>query len=354
MIDDRKRLLIVDDSEIDRIILKSILATEFDVLEASSGNLAFEYITEKQELLDAILLDINMPHIDGFDILQFMKDKKIVDIPVFLVTAEPTLSNVERALQYNVKEFIGKPFDKEDIVRRLRSRLGIPPIYDLQKLQLAETQKYIADLEAFYKSCLATMGKSDEHYRTMADLMEIMLTGYSRSSKGTKMKEDNIKLISKAAYFCDIGELFIPDKRLLLLEGRSQSKDVQRNHTELGAAFVRLNRAKDCNYFVEICASMCQHHHERFDGTGYPHGIVGKNNSVYNQMCRLVDEFAEMRSKFYGGKGKPVSFVIKRLLNDNEGMVSPEVFAILEDCEKPILNYFMKGDSYANAPGGGE
>jgi len=345
MAQERKRLLIVDDSEVDRIILRSILASEFEIMEASSGNLAFEYITEKKDLLDAVLLDINMPHVDGFDILQFMKDKKIEDIPIFLVTSEPTLENVERALQYHVEEFIGKPFDKEDVLRRLRSRLGIPPIYDLQKLQLAETQKYVASLESFYKNCLTIMGKNDDHYRTMSDLMEILLTGYSRSSKGTKMKADNIKLVSQAAYFCDIGELFIPDKRLLLLEGRSQASALQKNHTELGASFIRLNQSKDCNYFVEICASMCQHHHERFDGKGYPHGITGKNNSFFNQLCRLVDEFAMMRSKFYGGKGKPVSFVIKRLLNDNEGMVSPEVFSLLEDCEKSILNYFMKGDS---------
>ena len=84
------------------------------------------------------------------------------------------------------------------------------------------------------------------------------------------------------------------------------------------------------------------HHHERFDGTGYPSHIMGKSNSIYNQLCRLVDEFELRRSKFYGDRAKPVSFVIKRLLNDDKGMVSPELFSVLEDCEKQIYNYFIK------------
>lgn len=87
---------------------------------------------------------------------------------------------------------------------------------------------------------------------------------------------------------------------------------------------------------------MCLHHHERYDGGGYPSGLKGKNNSIFNQLCRLVDEFEEMRSKFYGDKSKPVSFIIRRLINDDGGMVSPTLYALLEDCEKIIFNYFAK------------
>ena len=342
MAQDRKHLLIVDDTEIDRLILKSILNADFDVDEADNGNTAFEYITTKGEHLDAILLDISMPHIDGFDVLQFMKDKDTMEIPVFLVTAEPTRENVERALQYsNVAEFIGKPFDKEDILRRLRSRLGVLPQYDPQKGQMQETMKYIADLEGFYKKYLANFGKNDEHYKTLEGLMTLLLNSYSRNSRGGRLEEDAIKLISKAAYFCDIGEILIPEKRLQRHSGKEQQQDLHKTHAELGAALIRLNRSEKCSFFVEVCSSMCLHHHERYDGKGYPDHIIGKNNSIYNQMCRLVDEFEQRRSKFYGDKSKPVSFVIKRLINDDVGMVSPELYSILEDCEKQIFNYFM-------------
>lgn len=342
MAQERKCLLIVDDTEIDRIILKSILCRDFDILEANNGNMAIEYITTRGDRLDAILLDIAMPHIDGFDVLRFIKDKQMTHIPVFLVTAEPTRDNVERALQYNIAEFIGKPFDREDVLRRLRSRLGVTPEYDLKNEALKETWAYIADLEALYKTYLTNLGQDDSHYRIRTDLMRILLTNYNRTTRELKMNSDAVELVSKAAYFCDIGEMLIPDKRLqIMAAGQSKLQDLQQTHPLLGANIIRLNRSKNCEYFVEVCASMCLHHHERFDGKGYPDKIAGKNNSVFNQLCRLVDEFEQLRSKFFGDKARPVKFVVKRMMGDGS-MVEPKLYALLEDCEPQFADYFMK------------
>jgi len=342
---ERKQLLIVDDTEIDRMLLRSFLVGEFDVLEADGGNVAFEYITTKADQIDGILLDISMPHIDGFDVLKFMADKGVTHIPVFLVTAEPTRDNVEKALKYHVAEFLSKPFEREDVLRRLRSRLGVIPDYDLRNEELKITQAYISDLRTVYRQYMANFGKDDEHYKVMTDIMRIMLTSYNKNHRDIKLNNNSIDLISKAAYFCDIGEMFIPDKRLQLMNGTTLSQEMQQNHTLLGASFVRLNRAPSCEYFVEICSSMCLHHHERYDGQGYPNGLMGENNSVYNQMCRIVDEFEQMRSKFYGDKARPVKLVIRRLLNDDNGMVSPKIYSLLEDCEAQISDYFMKKDT---------
>lgn len=343
MAQERKRLLIVDDMEIDRIILKSILCRDFDILEANNGNMAFEYITTRGDQLDAILLDIAMPHIDGFDVLRFIQDKGMTHIPVFLVTAEPTRDNVERALQYNIAEFIGKPFDREDVLRRLRSRLGVTPEYDLKNDALKETWAYINDLEGVYKAYLGNLGRDDSHYKIRTDLMRILLTSYNKTTRELKMNSDAVELVSKAAYFCDIGEMLIPDKRLqIMAAGQSKLQDLQQMHPMLGSSLIRLNRSKNCEYFVEICAGMCLHHHERWDGKGYPDGIAGKNNSVFNQLCRLVDEFEQLRSKFFGDKARPVKFVIKRMTGEGETMVEPKLYALLEDCEPQFVDYFMK------------
>lgn len=341
---DRKQLLIVDDTEIDRIILKSILCKDFDLLEASSGNAAFEYISSKSDQLDGILLDIAMPNIDGFDVLRFMEDKNMNHIPVFLVTAEPTRDNVEKALKYNISEFIGKPFDREDVLRRLRSKLGVIPSFNLSSDDLKATETYITELETMYKTFLANYGKDDTHYKIMSDLMRILLTNYSRTVRDVNLNPTSIKLFSKAAYFCDIGQMLIPDKRFQVFLNQTQVQDLQYEHPIYGANLIRLNRAKNCEYFVEICSSMCLHHHERYDGRGYPDGLLGENNSVYNQMCRLADEFEQLRSKFYGDKSRPVKFVVKRLINDNPGMIAPPIFYLLEDCEPQIVDYFMKLD----------
>lgn len=345
MSQDRKRLLIVDDSDIDRIMLKSILCREFDLLEAASGNAAFEHVTNKDSQIDGMLLDITMPNIDGFDVLKFMADKGVNNIPVFLVTAEPTRENVEKAIQYNISDFIGKPFNREDVLRRVRSKLGLIPDFNVSAEDMKATEAFISELEIVYNQYLKNFNKESNHHKVMVDLMSILLSNYSKTLRDSKLTPDSIRLISKAAYFCDIGEMLIPDRRLQALALNMEVQDLHRNHPALGASLIRLNRDKCCEYFVEVCSSMCLHHHERYDGTGYPDGLLEENNSVYNQMCRLVDEFETMRSKFYGDKSKPVKFVIRRLVNDNPGMIMPVLYYLLEDCEQQIIDYFMKIDT---------
>lgn len=340
----RKTLLIVDDTEIDRMMLRSFLSAEFDVLEAESGNAAFSYITTMGKELDGILLDISMPHINGFDVLKFMADKDVSNIPVFLVTAEPTRDNVEKALQYHVAEFIGKPFKREDVLRRLRSRLGVIPDYDLRNEELKATQAYISDLQAFYRQYLSNFGKTDEGCQIRSDLMRIMLQTYNKTHREIRLNNNAIDLIGWAAYFCDIGDMLVPDKRLLALDYAVQATEIQQNHTLFGSNLIRLNNSPNCEYFVEVCSSICLHHHERFDGKGYPDGLLGENNSIFNQMCRILDEFEQTRSKFYGDMVRPVKTVLRNIHND-EGLVSPKVFSLLEDCEQAIIDYFMKKSS---------
>lgn len=342
MAQERKRLLIVDDTEIDRIMLRSFLNVEFEIVEADSGNAAFQYITTKGDQLDAILLDISMPHIDGFDVLKFMADKNMGSIPVFLITAEPTRDNVERAMQYKIAEFIIKPFNREDVMRRLRSRLGVVPDYDLRNEELKATLAYISDLKVLYQRYLSNFGRTDESCENVSALVRIMLQNLIKTIRDFRLNDNAVNLISQAAYFCDIGEMLVPDKRLVTLSSYSvQLQDVHQDHTVLGASLIRLNRSPQCEYFVEICSSMCLHHHERFDGGGYPNGLEGKNNSTFNQLCRIADEFEHTRSKLYGDKGKPVKTVIKRIVNDS-GMVSPLIYSLMEDCELQIVDYFLK------------
>ena len=344
MAQDKKKILAVDDSMVDRMILKNILDKDFKVLEADSGNRAFEYITTMNDQIDAILLDLSMPHINGFDVMNFMKEKNITDIPVFVVSSETTKDNVQKAYQYDVSDFIKKPFNKDDVLARLRSRLGIVPEYDLTKEELTETMEYISDLTNLYKAYLTNFGKDESRCKTREDLMHIMLNAYRRTWRGEDLNPDSIALISKAAYFCDIGEMLIPDnKQKEVVASVIKNQDLEKRHTILGANLIRLNRSKGCRYFVEICSSMCLHHHERYDGKGYPYGTKGKNNSIFNQMCRVLDELEDRRSKFYGDKVKPIKYIISHLVDNSMGMASKEVCDLLEDCEPLIFNYSLNG-----------
>lgn len=341
MIKDKKRLLIVDDSEIDREVLKIILSDDFEIMEAENGYAALEIIMKKKIHFDAMILDVSMPVLDGFSVLQFLKENNVNNIPVFLITAEATKDNVERAVQYNISEFIGKPFEKDEILKRLKSKLGVITKHDLNEADIAEIKKYIADLESLYNRYLANSGDDVEHYERMTELMKILLNRYSAISKGVELDESQIEIISKAAYFCDIGNMLIGNNvkyRTTKLD--DTVNDVYQSHTLLGADIIRLNYSKNCEYFVQICADMCLHHHEKYDGTGFPHRLFGGNISIYTQMCRLVDEFDSLFFKYREHNELQYEYVIRELTQNKK--VSEEVLSLLTDSKSEIIAFYKE------------
>ena len=330
-----KKILIVDDSDIDREMLKSFLAEEFTIIEADSGYAGFEAILKQAEL-DAIILDVTMPVLDGFSVLQLMKDRNI-DIPVFMVTAEATKENIERAVQFNVAEFIKKPFDRDDVLTRLKSKLGVFDEVELEEEDIEETKKYIANLESVYEKYLNNFHDDSKHYARMAGLMKILLSRYTANSFEVNLARERIEIISKAAYFCDIGNM-------LVARGRGHKDDEEEgsmssHHSLLGADIIKVNPSKRCAYFVHVCSEICINHHERYDGNGYPGRASGNNLSVYAQMCSLVDQFDTLFNKYREHNNLQFDFVASELAQDR-GAVSKDIFQLLTDSKFNIVMFY--------------
>ena len=337
-----RTILIVDDSEIDREILRNILEEEFQVMEAENGFVAIEMVSSRKDEIDAIMLDISMPHISGFDVLRLMQDNGISEIPVFLISAEATKENVIRAAQFNVSEFISKPFDRDDVLQRAKSVLGLTGQYWLTMEDIVHMRQYIEKLETFYKIYFSNFDKIKEenHYARVRDIMQILLNRYAAKHK-EELDKEKIEIISKAAYFCDIGSVLVPDKMAAFSKDPERFANLTKNHTKFGNAIIRLGESKRCEFFVSVCSDMCLNHHERYDGTGYPRGIGGKNLSVYSQMCRLADEFDTLFSKLYGENEMQVNLVMKQLLKDH-GIASEELLSMFEDCKQNFIAYYTK------------
>lgn len=339
MITKNKRILIADDSEIDRTILRNMLDREFDIIEADSGRAAFNIINSERESLDAILLDVLMPTVDGFGVLQLMSENNIGNIPVFMITSEATKENVEKGAQFSISEFIRKPFEKEDIINRMRLKLGIVSSNDLTEVDFAETNKYISKLEALYKRYLINFGEDVGHYTRIADVMRIFLDRYSLTSRDSGLDREHIELISKAAFLCDLGQMVVPNKIWKALKRTELEQNTYQSHTTMGADIIRLNSSHHCRYFVDICADICVHHHERYDGKGFPHKIIGDNNVVYTQMCRLADRFDSLFFKYQEHNGMQYDFVTNEIGKDT-GFVSQYVFSLLNNCRAELLRYY--------------
>lgn len=339
-----KRLLIVDDSQIDRIVLKNALGEEFEIIEADNGYDALDILMSKRQHLDALLLDISMPRLDGFDVLQRMKERNLDGIPVFLITSEATKANIEKAAPYNISEFLRKPFDQDEIRLRLRSRLGILPDPHLTEEDIRETRRFIVHLEGIYRRSLANFGDNSGHYFRLVALMRILLEEYCSGKRNCGLDEVQIEFISRAACFCDMGSLLVPVNYRTLAKDEAEKDSIYQSHTLLGASMVRLNYSEHCDYFVQVCADMCMHHHERYDGTGYPHHIAGDNNLIYTQMCRLVEQFDSAFTRYHERTDLQFDFVTS-VLNQDKGLVSREVFQLLLRSKHRIVGYYNSTDT---------
>jgi len=344
MINSKRRVMLIDDSELDRTILKTMIEDEFEVLEYSNGYLAFEVLSKKMEHVDGILLDISMPIITGFDMLRLMKDNQLDDIPVFMITGEATQENVIKASEFKIAGFFSKPFDREEILKRLRAWLGVEIPFDLSKEDIEDTFAYIAELRTIYQAHLKAYDKKDVHYRHMAGIMKVLLSQYVKIEPESSLSKENIEIVSEAAYFCNIGEMVFPDRLdLTVRKGDIGQKSLQML-TEMGAKIIRLNHKKSCEYFVNICSNMCMYHNERFDGRGFPFGISGNRISVFNQLCHLVDVFDTRISKLYGSSSLHVNNVIKSMLR-TEGIVDPKLLDLLELAGPGIAAYYHRASS---------
>ncbi len=340
--DNRRRILIVDDSDIDREILKNMLCGEFEVIEADNGYSGLEIILKRSSKIDAILLDIFMPVISGFDILKIISNNKIANIPLILITAEATKENVKRAAQYNVVDFISKPFDPKFILKRLREIFSEYESdehrSDLEHISFA-INNYIEKLMEIYKTYLKNKDINDERDVRVSELMSILLKKYMEINKDSKLDDLRIDCISRAAYFHDIGKMVIPDEFFKRPEQVNNS--VYESHTTCGAAIVGLNTLPDCQYFVQICSDICMQHHERFDGKGFPRGLKGDDISFYAQLCRLMIDFDDMLIKKHTENKESFDFIIGDLIIDS-GIYSPELINLLKSCKVGIITYYRK------------
>ena len=342
-------ILIVDASEIDRSILKNILAPVFKTVEAATGYAALTMLEDKNsaEKIDGVLLDISMPILDGFTVLKMMRENGL-DIPVVLMTAGATKENVERGMKYNISGFFGKPFNPHTVITKLRS------IFNAEEEQQEEPQEerheeisaldvdasmaYFTQLKNVYAVYLRNSDRDDCAYIRAASILEILLEEYAVKTGDPTIDREHIMLISKAAYLYDIGQMGVPDADVKSA-GKFGSTAAYEDHAKMGAFIVRLNRDKACSFFVDACAEMCMHHHERYDGSGYPHRLQGSDITCYTNMLSLCIEFDRIFEHRSEHNDMQFDFVMRELGVD-AGRFDPDNIALLDRCRNQVIMYY--------------
>ncbi|MDE5721125.1 MAG: response regulator [Clostridia bacterium] len=328
----RQKILIVDDSELNRSILADMLGGDFDVIEASNGREAVELISLYGGKLSLVLLDIVMPQMDGFEVLAKMKEKKwIQDIPVIIISSENTSQFIERAYELGATDYIQRPFDTNVVRRR---SLNTIMLYGKQKelKGLIEESVYRREREqSLMINILSHIiefrdGDSGNHITNVRKVSEMLLNTLAKYNAKYLLPQYEISLIALASALHDIGKITLDADYLNKPEklGKKELETV-RAHSLRGAEMIKKLPYASNEPLVQRAYEICRWHHERWDGSGYPDGLTGDEIPVSAQVVGLADAYDTLTNKRVYKEAVPHSKAVEMILNGECGAFNPDL-----------------------------
>lgn len=269
---EKQKLLIVDDSELNRDILKEILGSSYDYLEAENGTQAIQ-ILEVHPEIDLMLLDINMPQMNGFQVLEHMRELQWIDeVPVVMISSEESVEIMRKAYDLGITDYISRPFDAVIVKKRVQNTLGL---YENQKRlinvvvdQVYEKEENNTIMIGILSNVLGSHNsESSEHILHIRIATEMLLRELIRKTDAYHLTEADIALIITASSLHDIGKVSIPEE-ILNKPGRLTDEEfkIMKSHSEIGASMIRDMDFPQDKPLVRIAWEICRWHHERWDG----------------------------------------------------------------------------------------
>lgn len=291
-------VLIVDDTEINRSLLADMLNKHYVVLEASNGAEAVSIIQKLHEEISLVLLDIVMPCMDGFEVLENMKRNGwINDVPVITISSETSSGYIYKAYDLGATDYISRPFDENTVLRRVENTIML---YSKQKMlaemvsaQICEKeQNNILMVEILSNIVEFRNGESGQHVLNIRKITELLLRKLKQISNKYDLSEENISLMSNASSLHDIGKISIPDN-ILNKPGRltADEFEIMKTHCEIGAQILKNTPNRQSEKLTQAACDICKWHHERYDGKGYPDGLVGEQIPISAQVVSLADVY---------------------------------------------------------------
>lgn len=348
----RETILIVDDEELNRAILANLFDDVYDIVEAEDGLEGLERIGQLKGSLCAVLLDVVMPKMDGLTVLKNLNRQGLTQkIPCFLITAAQDDATIREAYQLGVMDVISKPVIPYVVQRRVNSvvelfqarrRLGAQVAQQQEKLLLQAQQ--LAQMGMGMVESLATAiefrsDESGEHVRRIHDITCYLLRN---TPLGEGLSEEEIDLIGVAAITHDVGKISIPDA-ILNKPGRltPEEYDLMKTHTVKGAQLLskipQMREHSAYRYAYDIAL----HHHERWDGRGYPDGLVGDQTPIWTQIVALADVYDALVSKRCYKNAFAASEAMEMILQGQCGAFNPELLRYFQEAE-PALSRLYK------------
>ena len=349
----KQKILIADDSEINRALLMEILGDGYEYLEAENGARAVELLREHTDIA-LVLLDIVMPQIDGFDVLRIMRCYSWLDeIPVIMISAAEDSSNIERAYDLGVADYIRRPFERVMVLRRVQNVLML---YAKQKrlTRLVTDQVYekehnsvlmISILSHVVEFRNSESGLHVLHIRTLTDLLLHQLVN---KTDRYQLDEGEISLISTASALHDLGKIVIPTE-ILNKPGRLTAEEyaVIKTHTVEGARILRdlSNTIGEENEpLLQVAYAICRWHHERWDGGGYPDKLKGDAIPIAAQVVALADVYDALTSDRCYKPAYDHDTALRMILNGECGAFNPLLLECLNESSELLRQELQRNE----------
>ena len=298
-------VLVVDDMEINRDILTEILNEEYRVETAEDGQRALEMIEEKQDELAVVLLDLMMPEVDGFAVLKVMQEKGWIErIPVLIISGETSVKAERKCFDYHISDFIRKPFDNALVKKRVRNVVNLfqyqrnleDKVQEQTKTLWEQNELLRLQADRLKKSntnIIEILGtvveyrdfESGEHINRVKGYTRILAERLATEYPEYGLDQEMIDVIVSASALHDVGKIAIPDN-ILLKPGKLTDEEFacMKTHTTRGGEILQNIRNAWDDEYGEISYQICRHHHEKFDGRGYPDGLVGDEIPIAAQI----------------------------------------------------------------------
>jgi len=326
----KQKILIADDSAMNRSILADMLDDQFEILEAEDGTQVVAALQKYGVEISLILLDIIMPHMDGFEALAFMNQNHwIEDIPVIMISSENSDSYIERAYELGVTDYISRPFDVFVVRRRAINTIML---YAKQKRlmglvtdQIYEKQK-TSSIMINILSCIVEFrnGESGLHVLHIGMMTEMLLNCLIRKTDHYRLSRSDISLIETASALHDIGKMAIPDE-VLNKPGRFTPEEfkIMQRHTIEGEALLKRMPYPPSEPLLKVARDICRWHHERYDGKGYPDGLKGEEIPISAQVVSMADVYDALTSERVYKKAYSHEKALEMILNNECGTFNP-------------------------------
>lgn len=347
----RNKILIADDSPIDRDILKIIFGEEYSILEAVDGEEAIRLIDANHENIALILLDLIMPKKTGLDVLMHIKMSEIGEkIPVMMVTGESNSDFSLQSLEYGISDIIFKPFNGKIVKRRAKNLIELYASKEDVEYQLKEWKQEALEMhlqaaknDELLINALSSVvefrnSESGLHVRRVQKLTEIMLKSWMLVDPTSHFSENDIDQISRAAALHDIGKVAIPDSVLLKPGKLSDDEyELMKEHTIKGCDILARFKQENSDFY-QYCYDICRYHHERSDGKGYPDGLTEEQIPIWAQIVSFVDVFDALISPRVYKDAFDVDKAIDMIKNGECGSFSQKLLKCFETAKDEIIS----------------